>query len=54
MNKNVQALRELSNLAILFDDVSCRMNGNEFTRFVNEHDRLEQANGIQLIEVKKR
>jgi hypothetical protein len=54
MNKNVQVLRELSNLAILFDEMSCRMNEAEFVRFMNEHNRLEQLNGIRLIEVRKR
>ncbi|SFG09769.1 hypothetical protein [Sporolactobacillus nakayamae] len=53
MNKNVRAVRELSNLAILFDEMACRMSSTEFTHFVQEHDRLEQLNGIQLIEVKK-
>lgn len=54
MNKNVRVVRELSNLAILFNEMSCRMSSIEFTHFVKEHDCLEQVNGIQLIEVKKR
>lgn len=53
MNKNFQIMRELSNLAILFSDMSRKMNDVEFNHFVQEHDRFEQLNGIQLIEVKK-
>ncbi|WP_160168721.1 hypothetical protein [Sporolactobacillus terrae] len=53
MSKNFQVMRELSNLATLFDEMARRMSGNEFTHFVKEHDRLERMNGIQLIEVKK-
>lgn len=52
MNKNVQLLRELSNLAILFDDLSYRMSKRQFEHFVATHKRLERVNGIQLIEVR--
>lgn len=54
MKKNARAVHELSNLAILFNEMSCRMSGIEFSHFMKEHDRLERVNGIQLIEVKKR
>ncbi|WP_160168681.1 hypothetical protein [Sporolactobacillus terrae] len=54
MNKNFQIMCELSNLAILFSDMSRKMNDVEFNHFVHVHDCLEKVNGIQLIEVKKR